>query len=383
MEQDVVQDGGVLVVCEVDVFEDHFAVQFAFGEVGALCEGFAFLFDDFGDAPEGDDRFGPLHDQPSEVPHRPDDPDQHPGVRQIIPDGDGAVDGHQCPGRKAPEHLRPRDDVGGGPIGGVHHQEFDSAPKFFFVFDFKFVYLELLAGKGFDDPHPAQVFLQGGGEFRFLFLIFPVGFFDLFEEPDRNEEDRREDDDGDERQFYVDEGDGDEVNEEEKQNTPDIQGLLEEEALDGVHIGGGALEQFARLGAVVVAEGEPLDVVEQVVPQAEGDAFGGLRGEPSGEEGGPAFEEGKPDEPQPDPGEQVELSVAKYVVNQVCDEDEGSGFHAGGDARAGGGGKVTGTVAAHHPPHADEAVFMDGVFEIKLGGLGVVMIAVGHAVFHL
>jgi hypothetical protein len=111
----------------------------------------------------------------------------------------------------------------------------------------------LLAGKGFDHAHAAQVLLQRAGELRFLFLIGFVGFLDALEEEERDHHDHRHDDDREPGQPRVEQVDGGEVHHEEHDDAPGFDGLVGEEAADRVHVGGGALDQFARLRLVVIA----------------------------------------------------------------------------------------------------------------------------------
>ena len=168
---------------------------------------------------------------------------------------------------------------------------------------------------------------------------------------------------------YVEPRDHDEIDGEQQDDAADAQRLLRVETTQRVDIRGAALDQLARLHPVVIAEGQPLNVIVQVVPQAPRDAFGGLRGEPAAHEGEPALQQGQPDERQRDQreGERRAL-LAEHVVDKVPEQQVRGRFGAGADAQGHGRGQKTPAETGHHGPEAGQAVGGDGVLQVIFEG---------------
>ena len=107
---------------------------------------------------------------------------------------------------------------------------------------------------------------------------------------ERNHDDRKQ------CQPAVQAVEGSEVDHKEQDDTPDIDGLVGKEAPDGIHIRGAAFDQFSGRGLGMVFEGQPLEMVKEVIAQPAGDAFGSAGGKRSADEGGRTFEKGQQDE---------------------------------------------------------------------------------------
>ena len=123
----------------------------------------------------------------------------------------------------------------------------------------------------------------------------------------------------------------DEVDQEKQDNAAHANGLVGEEAAHGIHIRGGALDQLTGLHFGVVGEGKMLDMVEQVIAQAAGNAFGGLRGKAAAQEGKAAFDGCQSDKAQRDPVDRRDdnSSGAEIVVHKIAQQEIGAGFCQG------------------------------------------------------
>ena len=378
-ESDVLQSrNGVILVGEGDVVEDEVAAGRPFGEVRPVFQGFGGHLEDIHQPPVGDQSRGGLHNHASQVTYRPDEPDHQPDVGQVSPDGHFAADGEESSVDEAAQHLHSQNDVRDRPEEAVHHQKFLAAQEFLPVLGFELAFLVIPAGEGFDDPHAAQVLLQGSGQARLLLLVGLVGFGDFLEEPHRNGQDEGDDDHRSPGQTGVQAVDGDEVDDEEEHDAPGSDGLVGEEAAHGVHIGGSALHQVAGGSMAVVSHAQALDVVEEVVAHPPGDAFGGIGGQFPGEEGESALEEGQEHEAQGDPGESLRQGIAQnglrfpgHHIGKVAQEDVGRRFGGRRDCQRHRRADVGSPEAAHHAPQPHQAVFAEGLSEVNgVGGHG-------------
>ncbi|MPN04768.1 hypothetical protein SDC9_152015 [bioreactor metagenome] len=155
-------------------------------------------------------------------------------------------------------------------------EQFLAADKLFPVVFLKLFHLILLAGKGFHHTHPGQVFLQGGGKYRFLLLIRLIGCGDLLKEQDGDQQHKRHNDNGDERQFDVQIKQGDEVDYKEQGDPTNADSLVGKETTQSIYIRSTAFDQLTGLGLGMIGERKVLDLVVQVITQSAGDPFSGL-----------------------------------------------------------------------------------------------------------
>jgi hypothetical protein len=157
---------------------------------------------------------------------------------------------------------------------------------------FPVVVLELaafvgLAGKGFDDPNAGQVLLECGGDNGILLLVRLIDLGQPPEEEQRRDHDQRDSHDREQPQPHIEKQDNSQVDREQEDNATGLDGLVGEQAAHRLNIGGGALDQLAGRGVVMVGEGEALDVVEKLVAQAQDDPLRGAGRQSPAEEGEP------------------------------------------------------------------------------------------------
>ena len=111
---------------------------------------------------------------------------------------------------------------------------------------------------------------------------------------------------------------------EEQDDAADADRLVGVEAAQRVHIRGAALDQLAGLRLVVIAEGQPLDVVVQIVAQPARDPLGGLRGELAAEEGEEALHQRQHHEAERDREQDAELlRLPQDFVHEVAQQQGG------------------------------------------------------------
>ncbi len=151
-------------------------------------------------------------------------------------------------------------------------------------------------------------------------------------------------------------------------DTAGADGLFSIEAAHGVDIGGGALDQLTGGGAVMVGEGEALDVIVEVVAQANGRSFGGGGGPTAAEEGKDTLKQGQQDKAEGNPDQLVYFfGIAEHVVGVVTQEVEEAGMEYGGEANAGCGKDEEPAVAGEHAPQTEQAVVGYCLLEIECG----------------
>ena len=366
MEADVAQHRRIAAaVGEAHVVVGDLAPQLGGRHKAGHVQLFPILADDLAHTAEGDQRFGHLHDQAAQVADGPDDPDDHARIGQVLSQGDGAVDGHDRAQTEARNHLQAAHDVGDGPVERVGDEQPFAAHVLLPVDLLELAFLELLAGKGLDHAHAAQVFLERAGELRLLLLVQLVERGDAAEEEERDDQHHRNDDDREDGQTHIDGEQRGKVHQEEHENAAAFDGLLGEEAADGVHVRRGALDQFTRLRLVVIGEAEPLDLVLQVVAQAQHDAFGRGRGQPPAQEGEHALDHRQPDETEHDQRQADRMGRFRQVrVDKVGQQQERHRARHCGHAQACRRAEVGAAEAGHEPPQAVELALGHGVFQV-------------------
>ncbi len=170
-----------------------------------------------------------------------------------------------------------------------------AALEFLPVVFFELALLILLPGKGLDHAYAGQVFLQSRGKDRFLFLVFFIALRYFFEEPQRNQQNERDDNHRNPGQLCVQFQQSDEVDDEQQHNASNTNGLLAEEAAQCIHIGCAAFDQVSSWRGAVIREAQPLDMVEQEVAQAARDSLSGISCQTAREIGKSTFEQRQPD----------------------------------------------------------------------------------------
>ena len=366
-EADVTQHRRLAVVAEVHMVEADLAGRRPGRLHVAGVQRLAVLLDHLIDPVGGDQTLRHLDDQPAQVADRPDGPDHQPLVGHVGADADVAADGHGRGQVEAGDHLQAAEDVGRRPVGRVDQQQAAAAAVFLPVDRLELVALVLLAGKGFDHPHTAEVLLQRGRKDRFLLLVQLVGLADLAEEEERHDKDERDDDHREKRQLPVQQQDGGEVDHEKQHHTSDGSGLVGQKAADRVDVRRAALNQLAGGRLVVVGEGQALDVVVQVVAQPVDGAFRGARGPAAAEEGEPALQQRQPDE-----GQRYQRHGAghvrhtQHVVDVAAQQQVSGSLGNRGKAQRNRRGDERRMEAGRQPPQAAQPVGRDRVFQVVI-----------------
>ena len=106
----------------------------------------------------------------------------------------------------------------------------------------------------------------------------------------------------------------------------------------------------------MVGEGQPLNMVEQVVAQPAGDAFGGAGGKRSADEGGRTFEQGEQDESESSQRNEVVFAGGKDIIDEIAQEQVGERLGCGADPQGNIGTDVLQAESAHEPPETQQAV---------------------------
>ena len=326
------------------------------GGDGACIQLLAVFLDDLHHAGIRDQPGGHLHDHPAQGAQREDEPDDQPGISQVAADGQSAVDDHLRAEEKPGQDLESAEGVADRPEEGMHFHQCLALGKFQGILFFELVDLEFLPGISLHHADAGQVLLDGGGEHGFLFLVGFVGLGDAREENDRCDQNERNNDDRKQCQPGVQAVEGSEIDHKEQHNTPDIDGLVGEEAPDGIHIRGAALDQFTGRGLGMVFEGQPLKMVKEVIAQPAGDPFSRAGGKRSADEGGRAFEKGEQDESESSQRNEVVFAGGKDIIDEIAQEQVGERLGRGADPQGDIGADVLQAESAHEPPEPQQAV---------------------------
>ncbi len=155
---------------------------------------------------------------------------------------------------------------------------------------------------------------------------------------------------------------------EEHDDPPGANGFFGVETANGIDIGCGALDQFAGGGAIMVGEGEALDMVVKVIAQADGGSFGGRGGPTAAEEGEGALSQGQEHKAEGDPGQLLHLAgFAEHIVGVIAQEVEEAGMENGGETDADHRGDDEGLVAGEHAPQTEQSVVGCRLLEVEIG----------------
>ena len=358
---------GCSPVGETDAVEDQLTLHAGRRREAFLFHVLAILADDLADALERDEAARHLHDQAAQVTHGPDDHEEHPGIGQIRAHGNRAGDRHVGARAVAGQHLEAAQHVRDGPVHAVHEEQTQTALVLAEVGLLKLAFLKVLAGERLDHAYTGQVLLESGRQDGFLFLILLVGVGDKAEEEDRDRQDDRDDDDREQRQLPVEQVDGGEVDDEQEEDAATFDGLAGEEAAQRVHVRRRALEQFAGLCLVVIGERQALDVVQQVVAQPLGDAFGGVRRQDAADKGEAALPQRQGDVGGGDgPQRPGAVALRQIAVHKVLHQEQRHGACEGAASQGKLGGQIGQPIAGHKPPDPAQAT-ADGDW-LEVGG---------------
>ena len=223
-------------VRERDVVEDEIASRLTFGLDAAFEERFAVLLDDLHQAAVRDQSRRGLHDNASQVADRPDQLDDESRIRHVRADRDRAVDRQIRAVDESRQHLETQHHVRERPEQRVHFQQAFAAQELLEVVLLELAHFVILPRKGFHHAHAGQVFLQGCGQDGFLFLVLLVALGHHLEEPQRHTQHHRDGHHRHPRQRLVQVQERGEVDEEHQQDASHADGLLAEEAPQGIHV---------------------------------------------------------------------------------------------------------------------------------------------------
>ena len=157
----------------------------------------------------------------------------------------------------------------------------------------------------------------------------------------------------------------DEVDGEQQHDAADADGLVGEEAAQRVHIRGAALDQLAGRRVVVIGEGQPLDVIEEVVAQPAGDPFGGLRGQLPLRKVKRPSTSANSTKPSATRDQDADLlRLPEDIVHEVAQQQVGGRLGQRPDCQGHCRAQVGQPEAGRQTPEALQPVGRDGVFQI-------------------
>ncbi len=353
------------LVGEADVIEMHLTPEPPLRMDLALLQGLFLLADDLVQTLQGDETRGDFRHQPAKPPDRPDDVDDQAGVRQVHAHRDLAGDGHACAQVEAGQHLQARDDVGHRPEGGMHVGQVRAPQVLLPVLRLEAFRLVILPGEGLHHPDAGQIFLEPARDRRVLGLVGLVHLLHAAEEVQGGRDDERDHNHRVQGQLHVQQQQGDEVHQEEQRDAPDADELPCEEPANRVHVRRGPLQQFTGLHAVVVGEAQPLQVIVEIVAQAEHDALRGLRGQPPCEEGEEPLGQGQADETSRHPRNHGHAALhGQHVVHEVAQQVVDSCSGQRGQPSGDDGHEIDQPEPRHDAPKAHGLVRRHRFFQI-------------------
>ena len=133
-----------------------------------------------------------------------------------------------------------------------------------------------LPAEGAHHPHAGEVFLGHGGKLALVLIAVGEALVNLLVENQGIQKHHRHGNQRDQRQKGVHGQHEDHGQHQQNQNPEDGGHLLGEEIAGGVDVGGTALNDVAGPVFHVPGEGQALNVIEQLVPHALDQGFGGL-----------------------------------------------------------------------------------------------------------
>jgi hypothetical protein len=170
---------------------------------------------------------------------------------------------------------------------------------------------------------------------------------------------------GRERQSPVQAHQPGQVDDEQQDDAPTVDGLIGKEAAHGVHVRSRALDQFAGRCVIVIGERQPLDVIEQVIAQPPRDAFRRLSRPSPAEERERAFERRQADKAQRGERQAIKAGIVQHIVHQVAEQQERARPRDGSHSHAERGGHIESAKARHHAPQAQQAILGESALEVK------------------
>ncbi len=243
----------------------------------------------------------------------------------------------------------------------VHDEQAAAAPEFLPVFGIELGALELLAGEGLHHPHPGQILLEGGREYGLLFLVVLVGLRDSAEKQVRHRDGDRYDDHRKQCQPGVQLNQDRQIDQEHQHDPAGVEGLIREESADGIHIRGSALNQLPGPSLRVIGEREPLEVVEQILPQALGDAFRRTGRPPAADISQAALHQGQADEAGRHPGQvAAQIIPQQHNIDEMSHQQIADGAGDRGDPNPEGCQQQQAAESAGQPPQPHQAASCQG-----------------------
>ena len=170
---------------------------------------------------------------------------------------------------------------------------------------------------------------------------------------------------------------GDQVDDEQQHDASHTDGLLAEEAPQRIHIRGTALDQVTGRRGVVIGETQPLDMIEQEVAQAAGDAFGRISSQATREIRETALEQRQADEAKRNGNQSACQRIGQRAscnrfgqdaVHEIAQQEEGCRLGRGRDRQGHHRAHVGQAVVRHHLPQTLQAVLVLGSAEVKICG---------------
>ena len=137
------------------------------------------------------------------------------------------------------------------------------------------LHLALLLAEGPHHPHAGEVLLQNRAHAALRLIAVAEVLVHHLEEPHGEQEQRRHQDHADEGDLHAAAQQDRQGDDHHQHRVDHLHHLHGEEAADGVHIGGAALDQVAGFGLGMVGKGQVLQVGIELFAQREGDVLAG------------------------------------------------------------------------------------------------------------
>ena len=271
---DVMEDGhAVIRIGEGHMVKDDIAMEIGLEGMGLLR--FRILVEDLLDAAHGHHGLAGVAQR---TPQGADRPEQHidiAGKDDQFAHGDFPPAGVNDADQQRHHALGHGDQVAAAPVDGSQAVQRQPAGPQRFVFGVELFHLTLLLAKGTHHPHAGEILLERGGHGALRFIGLLEGLVHHLEKPGGKDEQRRHEDHGDEGDLHIaleQDGQGDDDHQHRIDHLHDLHG---EEAADGIHIGGAALDEVAGLGLDMVGEGQALQVGIEAFAQGLGNVLAG------------------------------------------------------------------------------------------------------------
>ena len=116
----------------------------------------------------------------------------------------------------------------------------------------------------------------------------------------------------------------------------------------------------------MVSKGEALNVIVEIVAQANGRSFGSGGSPTAAEEGKESLQQGQQDKAEGDPEQLVYfVGIAEYIVGVVTEEVEEAGMENGRETDADCGEDKEPTIAGEHSPQTKQTVVDHCLLEVE------------------